>query len=116
MEVAPKKIEIYVARSGKMPFVEWMESLRDSKARAQVKIRLDRMRFGNLGDCKSVGDGVFELRIKFGPGYRVYLGQVGNRVILLLCAGDKSTQFKDIQKAKEYWIDYRSKSHEKSKR
>jgi putative addiction module killer protein len=68
-----------------------------------VFARLDRVETGNLGDYKSVGDGVFELRLPFGPGYRIYFGEVGATIVLLLCGGDKSSQKKDVVKAKEYW-------------
>lgn len=64
---------------------------------------------GNFGDCKPIGEEVFELRVDFGPGYRVYFGQVGPEVVLLLCGGDKSSQGRDIRKAQEYWADYRSR-------
>jgi putative addiction module killer protein len=63
---------------------------------------------GNLGDCQSVGNGVFELRIDYGPGFRIYLGQIGRTIVILICGGDKSTQDRDIGQAKEYWADYRS--------
>jgi len=69
------------------------------------------VRLGNFGDCKSLGDGVFELRMTFGPGYRVYFGREGEQVIVLLCGGDKSTQDKDIGRAKAAWTDYRSKDN-----
>ena len=67
---------------------------------------------GNLGQCESVGDKVFELKIDFGPGYRIYFGKIGLRCILLLCAGDKSTQKSDILKAKAYFKDYQSREEE----
>ena len=70
------------------------------KARARIQIQLTRMEQGNLGDHKSVGDGVFEIRISYGPGYRLYYSNQGNVIKLLLIGGDKSTQEKDIQKAK----------------
>ena len=75
---------------------------------AVVKIeqRLDRVRLGNLGNSKSVGEGVCELKIDFGPGYRVYFGQLGSTIVLLICGGDKSTQEQDIRKAYEYWKEY----------
>lgn len=69
-------------------------------------MRLDRIEQGNLEDYRSVGEGIYELRINYGPGYRVYFGQVGSTVVLLLCGGDKSTQEQDIRKAQEYWEDY----------
>ena len=70
-------------------------------------MRLDRVSLGNFGDCHGVGDGVQELRIDYGPGYRVYFGQVGSTIVLLLFGGDKSTQAKDIEQAKRYWNEYR---------
>ena len=79
------------------------------RARAKIRARLDRVEEGNLGDYKSVGEGVFELRIDYGSGYRIYFGQEGSRIIILLCGGDKSTQAQDIRKAQEYWEDYRSR-------
>ena len=106
MEVQPRQIENYLRADGTSPFENWYDSLRDTKARVIIKSRLDRVEFGNLGDCSSVGDGVFELRIDYGPGYRVYFGQVGLTIVLLLIGGDKKTQKQDIEKAKEYWEDY----------
>jgi putative addiction module killer protein len=70
-------------------------------------VRLDRVSMGNLGDCHGVGEGVQELRIDYGPGYRVYLAQESARIVLLVCGGDKSTQTKDIETAKRYWNEYR---------
>jgi len=70
-------------------------------------VRLNRIRLGNFGDCKSLGEGVMELRIDHGPGYRVYFGQVDRRIVLLLCGGDKSPQGRDMEKARGYWAGYR---------
>lgn len=106
MEPQLRQIERYVTPNGKIPFSEWLDSLRDRRARVRIKLRLDRIEQGNLGDYRSVGAGVFELRIDYGPGYRVYFGQVGSTIVLLLCGGDKSTQEQDIRKAQEYWEDY----------
>jgi putative addiction module killer protein len=84
--------------------------LRDRQGKAKIKGRLQRVSFGNLGDCKSVGEGVFELKIDYGPGYRVYFGERDSTIVLILCGGDKSTQDRDIRKAKEYWIEFRSRN------
>ncbi len=111
MEVRPREIESYVTANDRVPFLEWLNSLKDVQGKAKIKERLKRVRLGNLGDYRSVGEGVFELRINYGPGYRVYFGQVGEIIVLLLCGGDKSSQEKDIRKAQEYWIDYRSQDN-----
>ncbi len=110
MEAIPRELQIYVTEDGRAPFSDWLASLRDTKARAKIRVRLDRVGLGNLGDCHGVGDGVQELRIDYGPGYRVYFGQVGSTIVLLLCGGDKSTQTKDIEQAKRYWSEYRRRS------
>lgn len=81
-------------------FSKFMDRLRDRRARAKIAARIDRLRFGNTGDVAPVGDGVSELRIDFGPGYRVYFVQKADVLIVLLCGGDKSTQPRDIQRAK----------------
>ncbi|MBG1265557.1 type II toxin-antitoxin system RelE/ParE family toxin [Nostoc sp. WHI] len=111
MEVQPREIRDYLTVDGKNIFDEWLDSLRDRRAKAKIRARLDRVEDGNLGDCKSVGEGVFELRIDYGSGYRIYFGQEGITIIILLCGGDKSTQERDIGKAQEYWKDYRSKDN-----
>jgi putative addiction module killer protein len=80
-------------------FVRWLEGLRDLRGRAKVLARIERLIGGNPGDAKPVGDGVSELRINFGPGYRVYYLQKGTTLIILLAGGDKSSQSKDIQTA-----------------
>ncbi|HMK88542.1 MAG TPA: type II toxin-antitoxin system RelE/ParE family toxin [Methylocystis sp.] len=82
-------------------FEDWMITLRDARAKAAVARRIARLRDGNPGDAKSIGEGVSEMRIDYGPGYRVYFTRRGAVVVLLLCGGDKSTQAKDIAKAKE---------------
>jgi putative addiction module killer protein len=106
METQPKEIRRYVTTNGKIPFDEWYNALRDRKTQYKIDARLERVALGNLGDYRSVGEGVLELRIHYGSGYRIYFGQSDNRLILLLCGGDKSSQNQDIIKAKEYWRDY----------
>lgn len=110
METVPKELRVYVTEDGRSPFNEWLTALRDSKARAKIRVRLDRVSLGNLGDCHGLGEGLQELRIDYGPGYRVYFGQLGQAIVLLLCGGDKSSQAKDIELAQEYWNDYRRRT------
>lgn len=108
MEAQPRQIVNYLTADGRSPFSEWRESLRDRRTKAKIKTRLDLVEAGNLGDYRSLGEGFFELRIDYGPGYRIYFRQIGT-TIFLLCGGDKSTQERDIRKAQEYWADYRSR-------
>jgi putative addiction module killer protein len=81
-------------------FDRWLRKLKDRRAAARVLIRIDRLAAGNPGDAKPVGEGISELRINYGPGFRVYYRQEGDELILLLCGGDKSTQDDDIKNAK----------------
>ncbi|NJM61364.1 MAG: type II toxin-antitoxin system RelE/ParE family toxin [Oscillatoriales cyanobacterium RU_3_3] len=105
-EVHPREIQRYVTPEGKVPFAEWFDSFKDVNTKAKIRTRLNRVGTGNFGDCRLVGEGVCELRIDYGPGFRIYFGQVGTTIVLLLCGGDKSTQDRDIRQAKEYWADY----------
>ncbi|WP_017719049.1 type II toxin-antitoxin system RelE/ParE family toxin [Kamptonema formosum] len=111
MATQPREIQRYIAQDGRVPFDEWFYSLRDASAQRKINARLRRASLGNLGDYRSVGEGVCEFRIDCGPGYRVYFGQIGTAIVLLLCGGDKSTQMQDIRKAQEYWTDYRSEEN-----
>ena len=98
------RIEILLyGKGGAIPFSEWLASLKDSRAVGIVRARLNRIRLGNFGDCKSVGGGVEELRIDFGPGYRVYNGREGAWVVVLLCGGSKRSQVRDIVTAQRQW-------------
>jgi putative addiction module killer protein len=99
------RIDQYLTPTGKNPFREWLSDLPKPIA-ARIEIRLHRLECGNLGDVKGIGDGVFEARFDFGSGYRIYFGREGRTLIVLLCAGNKSSQWKDIQKAKQYWRNY----------
>jgi putative addiction module killer protein len=101
MPVFPFEIEYCVASDGKAPFKIWLERLKDVTGRAKIRVRLDRVRLGNLGDSRAVGQGVHELWVDHGPGYRVYFAIEGNYLVLLLLGGDKSTQQRDIITAKE---------------
>jgi putative addiction module killer protein len=100
-------MEILLYRKGpSTPFTDWLTSLKDARAIGVVRARLNRIRLGNFGDCKSVGGGVEELRIDFCPGYRIYFGHQGPVVVVLLCGGDKKTQARDIVTARKYWKEY----------
>jgi len=90
-------------------FDKWLRKLRDKSARARILFRLQRVESGNLGDVKAIGYGLSEMRIHHGKGYRVYYKVVGKKVILLLVGGDKSTQDKDIEKAREIWDKYQKR-------
>ncbi len=100
-------VKVYQDTHGNEPFEDWLGSIRDKRTLARIDSRLRRVRLGNLGDHRSVGNGVFELRLDFGPGYRIYFGRIGRQVILLLTGGDKSSQTRNIAKAKQYWNDYK---------
>jgi putative addiction module killer protein len=97
----------YRTEDGREVVTEWLASLRDIRARARIAARLDRLKAGNLGDTKPLRDGVSELRVDYGPGYRVYFGVVGFQVILLLCGGDKRGQSADIDRAVAYLADFK---------
>lgn len=86
-------------------FDDWLRALQDRKGRARILARLESVQLGNLGDVKVVGAGVREMRIHFGPGYRLYFAQKGKVVLLLLCGGDKSTQTRDIAKAQRLFME-----------
>jgi putative addiction module killer protein len=105
VEVTPRELEIYKTADGRAPFSEWMD-LETEPALGKVMARLKRVQLGNLGDHRGVGEGVYELRIDFGSGYRVYFGEDGKRLIVLLIGGTKKTQTRDIETAKRYWSDY----------
>ena len=90
----------------KQPFTEWVGSFKDRNIRTLIRTRTVRLSRGNFGDYKMIGEGVFESRIHFGPGYRIYFGIDGEKLIILLCGGEKSTQASDIRQAQNYWRDY----------
>lgn len=106
MEPRPRELVEYLTESGRSPFAEWLDGLRDRQGRAIIRKRLNRLRLGSLGDVRPVGGGIMELKIHFGPGYRVYFAEDGETLVVLLCGGDKSSQADDIRKASEYWVDY----------
>ena len=99
----------YQRDDGYEPLTEWLQSLRDLAAQARIRIRLRQVQAGNFGDVAAVGEGVSELRIHVGAGYRVYYGRHGATVIILLCGGDKSSQTADIKRAKELWSEWKQR-------
>lgn len=105
-----RPLKNYISPDGKDVFDDWLTDLRDRKGRAIIRARLDRVQFqGNFGNHRSVGHGVSELKIDFGPGYRVYYAEDGPKIVLLLGGGDKDSQNKDIRRAHERWEEYRSR-------
>ncbi|WP_138933293.1 type II toxin-antitoxin system RelE/ParE family toxin [Roseovarius arcticus] len=102
------KLVVYVTEAGKVPFEDWFSNL-DTTVALKVRTALARIETGNLGDVKPVGQGVSERRITFGPGYRVYFGKDGDKLVILLCGGTKKRQSKDIEQAKEFWNDYKNR-------
>lgn len=110
MEATPKKLIDYETSSGGCPIREWLDGL-DNVISARIEARLKRVALGNLGDVKPVGQGVSELRLKFGSGYRVYFAQHGDELIILLSGGDKGSQSDDIETAKSFWMDFKRRNN-----
>ena len=104
------EILTYEDGEGRKPYAEWLAKLSDRQAISRVLVRVSRMAGGNFGDCKPVADGVWELRIDWGPGYRVYYAQSGKKLLLLLTGGDKRKQQADIGDAVDYWNDWKRKN------
>lgn len=101
---------VYEKENGKCPFLEWLNNLKDIKARATIRARIERVALGNLGDCKSLKHDIFEIRIHYGPGYRVYFGKDGLRLKVILYGGNKNSQKRDIEKANKLWKEYQNAS------
>lgn len=107
MESVEREIRIYETPEGQTPFVDWLESL-DVQTQQIVRTRIGRVKLGNFGDCKHLTAGVKELRIQYGPGFRIYFGEEERRIVILLSGGAKGSQKGDIKKAVKYWKEYRS--------
>lgn len=112
VEGKPKELFQYVTLDGQCPFKDWLDKLRDAMAKARIRARLARLHVGNPGDCRSLGGGLYELRIDHGPGYRIYYGEAGGFLVILLCGGDKSSQTKDIKAARVLWAEYGRREHD----
>ena len=106
----PIELLYYQTRDSRLPYKEWLDGVRDPVAYAAIQSRTDRLKRGLFGDCAPVGNGVWEIRVDTGPGYRVYYARSGKQVVLLLCGGDKRKQAADIKKAKRYAKDYEKRT------
>ena len=102
------EVREYLDSAGRSPFTKWLRAL-NVRAAAKIATALERMADGNLSNVKTVGNGVLEYRIDFGPGYRIYFGRDGDRLVILLAGGTKKRQRGDIRQAKAYWQDYRNR-------
>ena len=107
------KISMYKTNNGKVPFINWLESIKDATTKRRIKLRIDRMIDGNFGDTKNLGDDLFELRLFFGSGYRTYYTIENNVLVILFSGGDKSSQEDDIKKAKLYLNNYKGGDNDK---
>ena len=110
MTTPPIEVREYLTAHGKNPYRDWLVKLRDRLAAGIIQGRIGRLEFGHLGDCKSVGQGVFELRIHHGPGYRIYFAWEGDKVVILLAGGDKKTQPMDLKRAQNFWRGYQERT------
>jgi putative addiction module killer protein len=108
-EVPDFEILYYATTTGKFPFLDWMSALKDGRGKNAVEQRIIRLQEGNLGDCKHFDD-LMEMRIDYGPGYRIYCGKEGKAFVIILVGGSKQTQGRDIEKAKGYWADYKKRT------
>jgi putative addiction module killer protein len=112
--VEPKQIVFYVDEDGNEPFQLWLYALRDKQGRRRIISRLYRVQQGNYGDVEPIGEGLSELRLFFGPGYRVYFGEDAGNIVVILCGGDKSSQDSDIENAKAYWQEYKTHAEDEN--
>ena len=110
----PIQIDLYLTAAGESPFDGWLNGLRDRVGRAKIRVQIDRLALGNPGKNRFLKGGVGELRIEYGPGYRVYFARLSSSAVLLLCGGDKSTQHSDLARAYENWADFQERLHGKS--
>lgn len=107
----PQTVEVFTKSDGSQPVNEWLDNLSDTRAVARISARIVRLELGNPGDYKSIGGGLYELRVDYGPGYRVYFAVSGLTIVLLLCGGTKKTQQADIDTAEDYWASYKKRNN-----
>jgi putative addiction module killer protein len=106
--VEPKQVVFYADEDGNEPFQLWIDALRDKQGKRRIISRLYRVQQGNYGDVEPIGEGLSELRLFFGLGYRIYFGEDAGNIVVILCGGDKSSQDSDIENAKSYWQEYKT--------
>lgn len=109
MEIRPRDVRNYVTPEGREPYEEWVNTL-DRKTRAIIRERINRLHLGNFGDHRRLTGDLYELRIHYGAGYRVYLGDLDGVIVIVLCGGAKKTQRRDIQKAKTLWEEFKGRN------
>ncbi len=109
MQAVRRQIEYFEDERGRFPAHEWLDALKDKMTRVIIKGRIRRLEAGNFGHTRSLGEGIIELKIDYGPGFRVYLGLEGNSLVVILVIGDKSSQSKDINLAKARWKDHQER-------
>lgn len=107
MQIKQRAVDYYRTTTGKAPAQEWLSAIKDKLTQAILYKRIRQAGLGQFGKTRNVGDGVWELKIDYGPGYRVYYGIHGDELILILMAGSKRTQMADIKKARAYWIEWK---------
>ena len=107
LSAGKNELVVYERSDGKCPFGYWLSHLKDNRARDIIRVRLDRLAYGNAGKYERLGDDLYELKIYFGPGYRVYFGEASRNLIVLLCGGDKNSQSEDIETASQYWANHK---------
>ena len=112
MDVIERKLQKYETNDGKCPYDEWIKKVKDKRTRIIIAARLTRLELGNLGRYRDLGDGVKELKIDFGPGFRVYFAEATDVIVLLLCGGIKRTQDQDIENAKHYWSQFKEREND----
>ncbi len=108
------EIQLYQTAEGRSPCLEWFDSLKDTTLQDRIQARLTRVQTGLRGDHKYISDGISELRLHFGSGYRIYFGELGQTLILLVCGGDKKSQSRDIRKAHFYWNDFKRRTKDET--
>ena len=109
-EVVPRRVETYLTRDGKDVFQEWLTGLADQRAKALIDKTIAKVRLGNLGQHKSVGEGVQEIVLDYGPRYRIYFGEHGSTLVILLCGSTKKRQAEAITQARQYWKGWKERT------